>query len=122
MNSPTSDNKLPVLVSLIIRSKWKFRRLIRHTGYAIHSLLSAVKIVILHLVSLLIPKGTKQKVRPDETVFRRVVDRLNRASYIFTQGFKDKNYYNPATHENDEFTEAEVLERVEKWDEILANG
>jgi hypothetical protein len=97
------------------------KRIVRFTGYAIHSLLSAVKIVLLHLVSLFNPKGTKQEIRPDETVFRRVLDRLNRASNNFAQGFKEKDYYNPVTHENDEFTEVEIHRRVAKWHDILAN-
>jgi len=122
VNSPTSDNNLPVLVALIVRSAWKSRRLARYTGYAIHSLLSAAKVAVLHLVSLFIPKAMKRKAHPDEAVSKKVLDRLNRASYNFAQGFKDRDYYNPVTHENDEFTEVEVQKRVKKWNEILANS
>lgn len=121
VNSPIPDNKLSMLVSLILKVGWKSRRLVRYTGYAIHSILSAVKVIILHLVSPFIPKSARQEVSPNETVSKRVFDRFKRASRHILQGLKDRDYYNPVTHENDEFTEIEILERVEKWDEILAN-
>ena len=122
VNSLASDNQLPALVSLIVKFGWKSRRLARYTGYAIHSLLSAVKVFILHLVSPFIPKGMKQEAHPKETVSRRVLERLKRASHHIVQGVKGREYYNPVTHENDEFTEVEIEERVVKWNEILADN
>ena len=98
------------------------KRLVRHSGYAIHSVLSAIKIIILYLISLLTTIGKERKAVSLKSILIRVSDRLQNASHLFAQSFKHKNYYNPATHENDEFTEVEVLERVEKWDEILANN
>ena len=121
-DSSIYNKHLPVLISLHLMGNRKIRRLVRHIGYAIHSLLSACKIIVLHLLSLIISMKEEQEVRSKGTVSRRVLDRLNRALHLFIQGFRDENYYNPATHENDKFTGAEVQERVEKWNDILVSS
>jgi len=110
-------SKSPALTSLATRTKWRSRRLVSYSWSSTHSLLSAVKTIVVYFL----PGGRGRERQPYKLVLSEVLKKLNRAMYLFSQGFKDTNYFNPLTHENDAFTDAEAGERVEKWRKILAN-
>jgi len=113
--------KFPVLTALLVRVKWRSRRLISYSWSAVHSLLSAVKTVLMYLAGFLRPRGRDQEQQQYKQVLSEVLQKLNRMIYLFSQGFKDTNYFNPVTHENDTFTEVDVAKRVGIWKRILAN-
>jgi surface carbohydrate biosynthesis protein len=119
MHNTISDS--PALTALIVRAKWRFRRLFSYSRKAMHSLLSAVKTILLYFASFLRPNGKGRERQQPKLVISKVLDTLNRMIHLFSQGFKVTNYFNPITHENDTFTEIDIKKRVEIWRGILAN-
>jgi surface carbohydrate biosynthesis protein len=111
----------PALVSLSIRMKWRSKRLASYSWNAIHSLLSAVKTLLMYFAGFIRRGNASREQWQFKLVLSTVRDRLNRMTYLFSQGFKDPNYFNPVTHENDTFTESEITKRVEIWHRILTN-
>ena len=87
---------------------------------AVRSLFSMVKILFPDVFYDNRP-DVEADIYSDISVMRRLFDRLTHSLLIFGRGFRDRDYHNPATLENDMFTEVEVNERVQKWREILAN-
>jgi len=84
-----------------------------------HSLLSAVKVVVLHFASGLNPGWRRHERQGGNTVLGKFSDRMRHMMFLLSQGFADSNYFNPVTHEGDVFTEADVDERVKLWQKIL---
>jgi hypothetical protein len=113
------DVRMPV--SSNMRVGVRFKRFVKNMGLAIHSLLSAVKILLSAIFSDLSSAKNKSTAQPEKTVKELVVNRLNRAFALFKEGFQDTDYFNPVTHEKDEFTDIDVQKRMEKWFEILAD-
>jgi surface carbohydrate biosynthesis protein len=108
-----------VLVSRFIRVKWRSKRLISYTWKAIHSLLSAVKVVVLHLAVGLIHLRSRSERQGEDTLTANLSDRMRQVLLLLSQGFADSNYFNPVTHEGDVFTEADVDKQVGLWQTIL---
>ena len=113
-------NLLVPVTSLAARLKRRSGRLIKHSLMAVRSLFSMVKILFPDVFYDNRP-DVEADIYSDISVMRRLFDRLTHSLLIFGRGFRDRDYHNPATLENDMFTEVEVNERVQKWREILAN-
>lgn len=111
---PTYAFDSPVLVSFMVRSKWRWERVMSYTQRAVPHLLSAVKIFLRYLVG-----GFPWVFRYKENLNKSLAS-LRLGVQLFFQGFKDKNYFDPVTHENDIFTERDVNERVKVWRAKLA--
>jgi surface carbohydrate biosynthesis protein len=120
MNGSVFANNSPVLASAIARVKRRSSLLISYSGKSLHSLLSVLKLVFLYIVTKL-RLGKKLEPQQEKMMLWKLKDTLGRAIYYFSQGFIDKDHFNPVYFENDIFTEVEVHERVEKWSEILVN-
>jgi len=114
-------NNLPMLASLIVRVKRRSTRLVSYSGKSLHSLLSAGKLVLVYIITILQPQDRKHKQHQAKKVLWKIKDALGRAIDNFSQGFKDGIHFNPIYFENDMFTEIDVNKRVETWREILAN-
>jgi hypothetical protein len=124
MKSSTSASNSPMLVmaSLNYRAQRRSKRVISYSWQALHSLFSAIKLVLSYIVAKLWPRNAGDK-RLDRAALRgKVKDRLTRMASTFSQGFEDTIRFNPVYFEMDVFTETDVSERVESWREILPNG
>jgi surface carbohydrate biosynthesis protein len=114
-------SQVPVLTSLLVRTKWRSKRLATYSWGALHSFLSAFKTVVLYFISFVKPGSKGQEREHPKQMLSQVKDKLNRMVNLFSQGFGNTNYFNPVTHENDTFTEMDVNKRVEIWRGILKN-
>jgi surface carbohydrate biosynthesis protein len=112
---------LPIIESSKARVKRRFKRLNKYSSKAMQTLLSTFKAIVLYLIAILKPNSWGTQKRSNQDDLSGLLEHLTSAAQIFSEGFKNRNYFNPLTHENDVFTEVEVHERVEKWSEILAN-
>jgi len=112
---------LPVFDSSIARGRRRFKRMGKYSMKAVQTVLSAIKAMVLSLLSVFKLGDRRTKMHLKQGGLKGALEYLARAAHLFSEGFKNRNYFNPLTHENDVFTEVEVDERVEKWNEILAN-
>jgi surface carbohydrate biosynthesis protein len=120
INDSTFATRFPVITSWSVRAKWRSSRLVSYSGRSIHSLLSAVKLVLTYIVTKL-RDGKKIGSQHRKTMLWELKDTLRRAVDNFSQGFKDGIQFNPVYFENDMFAEAEIEKRVETWRGILTN-
>lgn len=112
------------LVFVLLKVRWnlRYRQLVKYSRLALKSLVSAANILLLDVAVALKLRVAGSEMRSEGTVLTRLFAQVSDAVNLFSLGFKDRDHFSLITHENDVFTEAEVLDRAEKWREVLANG
>jgi len=111
----------PFLTSLLVSRKQHFRRLVSYSSKAIRAIYSAGELFLLILRNVTKAVLRRNKDLLGQVNLKTVLDKLHKAAYLFSQGFRARNYFNPDTHESDIFMESDVNERAERWRNVLTH-
>ena len=117
-------SKSPRLLSLRVRGKRRIEQLVKYPKIAFQSLFHATKAELRrHLApnSGAAQSETGVGKAVSGSFIERAKSRSKSTFSLLAQGFEEKDYFVPSTHENDEFTETEVQTRVDAWCEILVS-
>ena len=120
-SASVSNSPMLVLTSLNYRAQRRTRRVISYSRPALHSLFSAIKLVLSYIAAKVQPHGARRKLLKKGVMRGKLKDRLTRMVDTFSQGFEDTIRFNTVYFENDVFTELDVNKRAEAWREILTN-